>query len=83
MDREFSPKEIPVFTSGYQARGLLMDGDAWLDLKGVGVFKIVGIVIMNACVVHYVTFGINPDSADFSDIFVCVAWISGSGPRIA
>lgn len=39
MKREFSPKEFPVFTSGYQGRGLLLDGDAWLDCKEVGIFR--------------------------------------------
>ena len=39
MDREFSAKEFPQFTNGHTHTGLLMNGDAWLDLKGVGVFK--------------------------------------------
>ncbi|MEM6345926.1 MAG: DUF1553 domain-containing protein [Bacteroidota bacterium] len=39
MDREFSAREIPHFIKGYQGRGLQLDGDAWLDLKGVGIFK--------------------------------------------
>ena len=39
MNREFSPKEVPNFTAGYQGKGLLLDGDAWLDCKEVGIFK--------------------------------------------
>ncbi|MEO1451634.1 MAG: DUF1553 domain-containing protein, partial [Bacteroidota bacterium] len=37
--REFSPKEVPHFTQGYNGKGLELDGDAWLDVKEVGVFK--------------------------------------------
>ena len=39
IEREFSKKEEPNFVDGYQGRGLQMDGDAWLDLQGIGVFK--------------------------------------------
>ncbi|AZQ63108.1 DUF1553 domain-containing protein [Flammeovirga pectinis] len=39
MDRQFSPKETPHFTAGKKGYGLLMDGDAWLDLKPVGTYK--------------------------------------------
>ena len=30
---------MPTFIEGYQGKGLLLDGDAWLDCKDVGVFK--------------------------------------------
>ncbi|MEH0152626.1 DUF1553 domain-containing protein [Limibacter armeniacum] len=39
MDRQFSAKEEPTFSKGYNQMGLRMDGDAWLDLEKVGVFK--------------------------------------------
>lgn len=39
MGRQFSKKEVPNFTKGKSGKGLLMDGDAWLDLKPVGVYK--------------------------------------------
>ena len=39
MDREFSAKEVPDFTEGKEGKGLLLDGDAWLDLDKVGVFQ--------------------------------------------
>ncbi|MCB0689186.1 MAG: DUF1553 domain-containing protein, partial [Saprospiraceae bacterium] len=38
MARTNSSDEKPVFSEGYQGRGLLLDGDAWLDLGGVGAF---------------------------------------------
>jgi len=39
MDRKFSDNEVPVLTKGKQGKGLVLDGDAWLDLKPVGVFS--------------------------------------------
>lgn len=39
MDRQNSPKEVPVYAEGYRDRGLQLDGDAWLGLDGVGVFQ--------------------------------------------
>ena len=39
MDRMRSKGERPSFTQGHTGKGLLMDGDAWLDLDEVGVFQ--------------------------------------------
>ena len=39
MDRQFSNDERPVFTEGKRGRGLKFDGDAWLDLKPVGIYS--------------------------------------------
>ncbi|MEM8887734.1 MAG: DUF1553 domain-containing protein, partial [Bacteroidota bacterium] len=39
MKREFSAKEIPHFVKAKKGSGLAFDGDAWLDLEGVGIFK--------------------------------------------
>lgn len=39
MDRKASANEVPVFTSGKRGDGLLLDGDAWLDLDEIGVYK--------------------------------------------
>jgi len=39
MDRKFSQKEDPVLTDGRTGKGLLLDGDAWLDLKPVGIYR--------------------------------------------
>lgn len=39
MDRFASPKEVPNFTGGHQGKGLLLDGDAWLECKDVGIFR--------------------------------------------
>ncbi len=36
---EFSNKEKLNFVQGHNGRALKMNGDAWLDLKGVGIFK--------------------------------------------
>jgi hypothetical protein len=38
MDRTNSNDEEPHFTRGFAGQGLLLDGDAWLDLGGVGAF---------------------------------------------
>ncbi|MFY0690070.1 MAG: DUF1553 domain-containing protein [Cyclobacteriaceae bacterium] len=38
MDRQFSKGEEPNFVSTNNGKGLKMDGDAWLDLKPVGIF---------------------------------------------
>ncbi len=39
MDRMFSSGETPVYTKGYQGQGILLDGDAWIDLKNIGRFR--------------------------------------------
>lgn len=39
MDRAYSKAESPRFIPGYEQQGLLMDGDAWLDLDEIGVFQ--------------------------------------------
>ena len=39
MDRAFSKKETPKFSEGYLGQGLVLDGDAWMDCKDVGIFK--------------------------------------------
>ncbi|MEM6963901.1 MAG: DUF1553 domain-containing protein [Bacteroidota bacterium] len=39
IDRAFSAKEVPTFTKGHQGKGLLLDGDTWLDCEDVGIFK--------------------------------------------
>ncbi|MEM1119423.1 MAG: DUF1553 domain-containing protein, partial [Bacteroidota bacterium] len=39
MDRFASPKEVPVFAEGHSGKGLLVDGDAWMECKDVGIFK--------------------------------------------
>ncbi|MEM6320186.1 MAG: DUF1553 domain-containing protein [Bacteroidota bacterium] len=39
MDRFASPKEVPVFAEGHSGNGLLLDGDAWMECKEVGIFK--------------------------------------------
>jgi hypothetical protein len=39
MDRKFSQNEVPELTEGYNRQGLLLDGDAWLDLYPVGVYR--------------------------------------------
>ena len=39
MNREFSAHEVPSFVLGYKGKGILLDGDAWLDCKEVGIFK--------------------------------------------
>ena len=39
MDRAYSKEEKPKYTDGFDKKGLLMDGDAWLDLDEVGVFQ--------------------------------------------
>ncbi len=38
MDRQFSKKEIPNFTNGKYNKGLLLDGDAWIDLAPIGIY---------------------------------------------
>ena len=39
MDLAFSKEEKPNYTTGYNDQGLLMNGDAWLDLDKVGIFQ--------------------------------------------
>ncbi|MCB0670043.1 MAG: DUF1553 domain-containing protein [Saprospiraceae bacterium] len=38
MDRTNSSTESPDFTEGFRGQGLLLNGDAWLDLGGIGAF---------------------------------------------
>ena len=39
MDRQFAPKQIAKIVEGHTGKGLEFDGDAWLDLNPIGVFK--------------------------------------------
>lgn len=39
MKQQFVKASYPNFTEGFRGKGLLLDGDAWLDLDPVGVFK--------------------------------------------
>jgi len=39
MKRQHSPKQSPKIVEGYSDKGLEFDGDAWLDLDRIGVFK--------------------------------------------
>ena len=39
MDRQFSDNEKPTFVQGASGRGLLLDGDAWLDMTPQGIFQ--------------------------------------------
>lgn len=39
MNRMFSKSEQPEFTTGKKGKGLLLDGEAWLDCNKLGVFK--------------------------------------------
>ncbi|TMM56770.1 DUF1553 domain-containing protein [Maribacter algarum] len=39
MDRQFAPKQIAKIVDGYSGKGLELDGDAWLDLNPIGVFR--------------------------------------------
>ncbi|MFY0627115.1 MAG: DUF1553 domain-containing protein [Reichenbachiella sp.] len=39
MQRKFSPDEKPTFAKGKKSSGLLLDGDAWLDLDPVGIYQ--------------------------------------------
>lgn len=39
MEREFSKQEVPQFVAGHRGQGIQTDGDAWLDLKDVGIFR--------------------------------------------
>ncbi|MEM9327282.1 MAG: DUF1553 domain-containing protein [Bacteroidota bacterium] len=39
MKRQHSAKEQPNFAEGRTKQGLLLDGDAWLDVSPVGIFK--------------------------------------------
>ncbi len=39
MEREFSKEEIPQFVTAPRGQGLQMNGDAWLNLQDVGVFR--------------------------------------------
>jgi len=39
MNRRFSKSEHPQFTTGKHGKGLLLDGEAWLDCHKLGLFK--------------------------------------------
>ena len=39
MDRQFAPKQFAKIVDGYTGKGLELDGDAWLDLNPIGIFK--------------------------------------------
>lgn len=39
MSRTASKDEMPTYTEGHEGKGLLLDGDAWLDLQKIGVFR--------------------------------------------
>lgn len=39
MDRQFAPKQIAKIVEGHSGKGLELDGDAWLDLKPIGIFR--------------------------------------------
>jgi len=39
MKRQHSPKQFPKIVDGHSGKGLELDGDAWLDLDRIGVFK--------------------------------------------
>ncbi|MEX0289213.1 MAG: DUF1553 domain-containing protein [Flavobacteriaceae bacterium] len=39
MDRQFAPKQIAKIVDGYTGKGLELDGDAWLDLNPIGIFR--------------------------------------------
>jgi len=39
MDRQFAPKQIAKIVEGHSGKGLELDGDAWLDLNPIGVFR--------------------------------------------
>lgn len=39
IDRQFAPKQIAKIVEGYAGKGLELDGDAWLDLKLIGIFR--------------------------------------------
>ncbi len=39
MKRQHSPKQSPTIVEGFSDEGLELDGDAWLDLGNIGVFR--------------------------------------------
>ena len=39
MKRQHAPKQYPKIVNGHSGEGLELDGDAWLDLDRIGVFK--------------------------------------------
>ncbi|TMU57350.1 DUF1553 domain-containing protein [Flagellimonas algicola] len=39
MDRQFAPKQFAKIVEGFSGKGLEFDGDAWLDLKPIGIFR--------------------------------------------
>jgi len=39
MDRQFAPKQFAKIVDGFSGKGLELDGDAWLDLNPIGIFK--------------------------------------------
>ncbi|ANQ49989.1 DUF1553 domain-containing protein [Flammeovirga sp. MY04] len=38
MDRQFSYNEVASYTDGKFGKGVLLNGDAWIDLKPVGIY---------------------------------------------
>lgn len=39
MKQQFVDNEKPVFTDGSSGKGLLLDGDTWLDLDKIGIYQ--------------------------------------------
>ena len=39
MERKFSADEKPTIVKGHTGNGLLLDGDAWMDLGKIGIYK--------------------------------------------
>lgn len=39
MRRQYADKQKPIFVNGHEGIGLQLDGDAWLDMGGVGIFQ--------------------------------------------
>lgn len=39
MKRQFAPKQIANFVEGHKGKGLKLDGDAWLDMDRIGIFR--------------------------------------------
>ena len=39
MKRQHSPKQSPTIVDGFSGEGLELDGDAWLDLGNIGIFR--------------------------------------------
>jgi len=39
MNRQFAPKQYAKIVDGYTGKGLELDGDAWLDLNPIGIYR--------------------------------------------